>query len=204
MAAFAFFCLTLYILRPNSIGRKYFISIGVFGFSCVFLFSMSGVYHLLAVDGPARYVLRILDYAGIYLLIAGSFTAIHSVLFRGFMRWGMILLVWILAINGITLGSIFFDEMPELLSLTLFLGLGWLGIFSGIVLWKKKGLRFIKYYLYGGLSYTLGALLEFLRIPILIQGVFGPHEFFHFAVVFGVTFHWIFILNSIKARDNDV
>lgn len=203
LAAFAFLCLTLYALRPSGNGRKHFVSIIIFGFSCIFLFSVSGVYHLLAVGGTARYVLQILDHAGIYLLIAGSFTAIHNILFHGLMRWGMILLVWILAINGIIFGTIFFDDMPEILSLTFYLSLGWLGIISGFVLWIKKGLYFIRYFLYGGISYTLGALLEFYKIPVLIQGVVGPHELFHIAVIMGTTFHWLFVLNSINENENN-
>ncbi|MGA1870149.1 MAG: PAQR family membrane homeostasis protein TrhA [bacterium] len=201
LAAFAFFCLAAYLLRPSGSGRKHSVSVVVFGFSCVFLFSMSGVYHLLAVGGTARYVLRILDHAGIYLLIAGTFTAVHGILFHGFMRWGVILIVWILAINGITLGTIFFNSIPEFLSLTFFLCLGWLGIFSGIILWKEKGLHFIKYLLFGGLAYTMGAILEFLRTPVLIYGVIGPHELFHLSVILGTTFHWIFIIKSIKEID---
>ncbi len=201
LAAVAFFCLTLYLLRPSGIGRKHSVSIIVFGFSCVFLFSMSGVYHLLAVGGTARYVLRILDHAGIYLLIAGSFTAIHGILFCGFMQWGVILFVWIFAITGIMIGTIFFDSMPEFLSLISFLSFGWMGIFTGVMLWKNKGLAFIKYFLFGGFTYTIGAILEFLRTPVIIHGVIGPHEFFHVAVILGTTFHWMFVINSIKAFD---
>jgi len=204
LAAGAFFCLTLYHLRPSGIGRKHSVYIIVFGFTCVFLFSMSGVYHLLAVGGTARYVLRILDHAGIYMLIAGSLTAIHGVLFHGFMRWGIILFVWILAVNGITLGTIFFDSMPEFLSLIFFLSFGWLGIFTGAVLWKKKGLPFIRFFLLGGVAYTLGAILEFFRIPVIIYGVVGPHELFHVAVILGAAFHWIFVIDSIKAINENL
>jgi|GEM_PF-3453297 len=120
-----YFCFTLFLLRSSGIGRTHIFLFSVFGFACVFLFSMSGVYHFLAAGSIARHVLRILDHAGIYVLIAGSFTAIHGVLFRGFMRWGIILIVWILAINGITLGTIFFDSMPESLSLIFLLSFGW-------------------------------------------------------------------------------
>ena len=164
----------------------------------MFLFSMSGVYHLLSFGGTGRFVLRVLDHAGIYVLIAGTFTAIHGILFSGFMRWGVILVVWVLAINGITLGTIFFTSMPEFLSLLFFLGLGWLGIVTGIMLWRKRGIYFIKYFVFGGLSYTIGAVLEFFRFPVLVNGVVGPHEIFHFAVLLGTTLHWMFIINSIK------
>ncbi len=200
LGAVAYLILTIYLLRPSGIGRKYPISVITFGFACVFLFSMSGVYHLLSTGGTGRYVLRVLDHAGIYVLIAGTFTAVHGILFKGFMRWGIILLVWVLAINGITLGTIFFKSMPEFLSLTFFLSLGWLGIITGVVLWKKKGLRFVKKFLYGGLAYTIGALLEFFRVPVIINGVLGPHELFHFAVLAGTTFHWLFIIDSMKSQ----
>lgn len=200
LGAAAFLVLTIYQLRPKGFGRENKFAVTIFGFSCVFLYSMSGVYHLLDVEGTGRYVLRVLDHAGIYLLIAGTFTAVHSVLFKGFMRWGIILLVWVLAINGITLGSIFFSSMPEFLSLIFFLSLGWLGIITGIVLWKKKGLPFIKKFLYGGLAYTIGALLEFFRVPVIIYGVIGPHELFHFTVLAGTTLHWMFVIDSMEAQ----
>jgi channel protein (hemolysin III family) len=200
LGAFAFLVVTIYHLRPGGLGREYKAPVIIFGFSCVFLFSMSGVYHLLDIKGIGRYVLRVLDHAGIYFLIAGTFTALHGILFKGFLRWGIILLVWILAINGITLGSIFFSSMPEFLSLIFFLSLGWLGIITGVVLWKRKGLRFIRKFLYGGLAYTVGALLEFFRVPVIIHGVIGPHELFHFAVLTGTTFHWMFVIDSMKAQ----
>ena len=201
IAAFCFLCLTVHLLWSFRIQKKYSFPIFIFGFSCVFLFSMSGVYHLLPTGSIARYVLRILDYAGIYLLIAGTFTAVHGILFRGFIGWGVILIVWLLAINGITLGSIFFGSIPEYLTLIFFLGLGWLGIVSGIALWKRQGLRFIKYFVLGGLAYTTGAILEFLQQPIIVHGVIGPHELFHFMVILGTTFHWVFIIKSIKVID---
>ena len=53
-------------------GRLY--SIGIFIFSVVFLLSMSGVFHLLEPGGEPRSVLRRLDHAAIFTLIAGTFT----------------------------------------------------------------------------------------------------------------------------------
>lgn len=198
LGAAVFLCLTIYYLRPNGVGRKYFIPILIFGFSCVFLFSMSGVYHLLSIGGTGRYVLRILDHAGIFVLIAGTFTAVHGILFSGIMRWGFIALVWILAINGIVFGTIYFDEMPEYLNLIFFLGLGWMGVVSGFAMLKKKGIYYIRNFVLGGVFYTIGAALEFYRIPTIISGVFGPHELFHFAVLFGITYHWLFIIEAMK------
>ncbi|NIR95541.1 MAG: DNA-binding protein, partial [Gammaproteobacteria bacterium] len=59
--------------------------------------------------------------------IAGTFTPIHGLLFTRSLRWGILLLIWAIAITGITLKSIFFNDIAEWLGLTLYLGLGWVG-----------------------------------------------------------------------------
>jgi len=165
----------------------------------VFLLSISGVYHLLSKDGMARIVFQRLDHAAIYVLIAGTFTAVHSVLFSGISRWGVITFVWVAAVTGITLKTVFFSSFPESLSLTIYLALGWIGVFSGIALWQRFSFSFLKPLLYGGMAYTIGALLEYNCQPVLIQGIVGPHELFHVAVLFGIGFHWAFVHRSVMA-----
>ena len=54
--------------------------------------------------------MRRLDHAAIFVLIACSFTPVHTILFRGWGRQGMLLLVWTVAIAGITLKMIFFQR----------------------------------------------------------------------------------------------
>ena len=53
----------------------------------------------------------------------------------------------------------------------------------------------------GGLAYTIGAIFEYLRQPVLIEGVVGPHELFHVAVVLGIGFHWWFIYHSLEFKE---
>jgi len=173
------------------------LALGVFSFSVVFLLSMSGVFHMLD-QGTARIVLQRLDHAGIFFLIAGTFTPVHGILFKRSLRWGILLFVWSVAITGITLKSIFFTNIPEWLSLSLYLGLGWVGALTGLLLYRRFKLTFIKYLIYGALAYTIGALIEFFRIPPLIEGVMGPHEIFHIFVLFGITFHFMFIFQFSK------
>ena len=62
------------------------VAVGVFVLSGVFLLSMSSVYHMLDVDGAGRDVLQRLDHAGIFALIAGTFTPAHVILFTGVWR----------------------------------------------------------------------------------------------------------------------
>lgn len=168
-------------------------SLSIFTFSVVFLLTISGVFHLLTPGTDGRYVLQVLDHAAIFVLIAATFTPIHTLQFNGFMRWGILLLVWCTAITSITLKSIYFDDVPESLSLALYLGIGWLGALTGYMLYRRFDLKIVLPLLYGAAAYSLGATMEFLRFPILIPGVVGPHELFHVLVLFGIGFHWQFV-----------
>ncbi|WP_455375796.1 PAQR family membrane homeostasis protein TrhA [Kaarinaea lacus] len=193
-----FLIIGVFLLRKFSGDSSRTITLSIFIFGVVFLLSMSGVFHLLTPSTDGRYVLRILDHAAIFILIAATFTPTHVLLFKGFMRWGVLLLVWGTAITGITLKSIYFTEVPEVVSLSLYLGLGWLGALTGYSLYRRDGLKTIAPLLYGAAAYTLGASLEFLRAPILISGVIGPHEIFHLLVIAGISFHWQFVYRAAR------
>ncbi len=200
VAAFVFF---LYGLRLIALARGHrgeLIAVIVFVFSVVFLLSMSGVFHLLDHEGMARVVLQRLDHAAIFGLIAGTFTPVHTILFKGFWRWGFLLIIWSLAIIGITWKSIFFNETAEWLGLMFYLGLGWAAIFSAYHTHRLHGFRVIKPLMYGGLAYTVGASLEFLQLPVVIPGAIGPHELFHIAVLAGIAWHWQFVRNLLMLK----
>ena len=198
LAAGVYFLAGIYLMRRGRGDAARVFVLAVFVFSSVFLLSMSGVYHLLDPHGTGHTVLQRLDHAGIFVLIAGSFTPIHWLLFSGAGRWGVLLLIWGLAITGITLKAIFFDDIPEALGLALFMGLGWIGLASGIVLWRRYGGRLVRPLVYSGLAYTTGGLLEFLRMPILVPGVLGPHELLHLGVILGIGFHFRFLFGVLE------
>jgi channel protein (hemolysin III family) len=168
-------------------------SLVIFTITLIFLFSMSFVYHLLDRDTLARAVLQRLDHAGIWLLIAGTFTPLHVILFRGTYRVGMLAFVWTVAITGLVLEVVFFENFPEWLALSFFLGLGWTGIFSMIRFNNSFRDPSVKLMIAGALAYSIGAVLDFVRWPILIPGILGPHEIFHIFVLFGAGFHSLFI-----------
>lgn len=201
LGALAVGILLISLFKKGGTGRKHPVPIVIFAFSCIFLLSMSGVYHQLPRETTARYVLRILDHAGIFLLIAGTLIAVHEVLFLGLMKWGVIILASMIATLGITFGTIYFDELPSYMTHSIFLAFGWLGMVSVIGIWKLKKTISIKYLLYGGLAYSFGAIIDWIQYPVLIPDYFGPHELFHIAVLIGVTYHWYFLLISIKTVD---
>lgn len=191
IAALFFTILAVSLIRKGrgNGARVFFLSI--FSFACIFQLAISGSYHLLG-PGQGRDILQVIDHAAIFTLIAASFTSIHGLIFRGFMRWGFLLIIWLIAITGITLKSIYFDTIPEWLGLTFFLGLGWMGVLSAWLLCRRFGIHYNRYLFYSGIAYTSGAIVEFARAPVLIKNVIGPHELFHIAVIVGIAYHWVF------------
>jgi channel protein (hemolysin III family) len=168
-------------------------ALAIFAFAVVAQLALSGVFHLLAPDTTGRAVLKRLDHAAIFVLIAATFTPVHAILFRGPWRWGMLSGIWTAAVTGLTLKTVFFDSLPEWLGLALYLGLGWMGGLSMFALARRYGLRFIRLLVAGGVAYTVGAVIDFAGAPPLIPGVIAGHELFHVAVLAGVSLHWAFI-----------
>ncbi len=105
----------------------------------------------------------------------------------------MLFIIWSIAITSIILKTLFFNDIAEWISLSLYLGLGWFGAVSGILLYRRYGYHYIKLLIYGAIAYTGGAILEFMRTPELIPCVIGPHELFRIAVLFGISYHFVFI-----------
>ncbi len=175
------------------------ISLIIYSFCLIFLFSMSGVFHSLERGTPERKIFQILDYVAIYGMIAGTFTPIHIILFRGMRRWLILLLVWSVAITGLTMTSLFFDQIPEWVSLMFFLGLGWSGYFSFRFIYEYQR-KYAAYIAVGGIAYTIGAILDFTEYPVIISGVIGPHEIFHVFVILGALAHWLLIYQIADYR----
>lgn len=170
--------------------RPHRAAVGVFAMAAVVLFGLSGSYHMLEVGGTARAVLRRADHAAIFTMIAGTFTAVHGVAFRGRWRWAFLAVVWFLAIAGLTLKIVFFESVSDGLGLALYLGLGWVGVLSIWALWRKFGWPGTRALVWGGLAYSAGAVYDHFGGPAWIDGVIGPHEVFHLAVLAGALLHW--------------
>jgi channel protein (hemolysin III family) len=192
LAAPVFLALSFDLLRRGRGSFSRQVYLGVFAASTVFLLSMSGVYHMMSSGGTAREVMLRLDYSGIFLLIAGTFTPAHGILFRGRQRWGPLLLIWTFAAAGVTLKSIFLSELSPSLGLGIYLALGWLGLVSTAVLWQRHGFGLVKFILLGGVMYTVGAVLASVGWLDVIPGVVGPHELLHVCVLAALACHWRF------------
>ena len=174
--------------------------LGVYAAACVLLFLASGMYHMTVVGGAARALLGRLDHGAIFVLIAGTFTPVHGLLFRGPLRWGPLLFVWTAAVAGILVSTIYFDTLAEWIGLSFYLALGWFGVFSAVLLARRYGFGFIRPLVWGAVAYSAGGVMEFLRWPTPWPGVVHAHEVFHVAVLIGATCHWRFIWRFAAGR----
>lgn len=179
-------------------GRR--AALATFAFGCVALLAISGVFHLLEPGGIGRSVMLRLDHAAIFFVISGTLTAVQALMFVGVWRWGVILALWIVTASAITLKTIFFDSVPEWLSLTMYFALGWIAIISVWKIHRRHGWQFVSPIIWGAIAYTVGALLDFMRQPVVIPGVFGPHELFHLTVLAGLGWHWWFLYGIADER----
>jgi channel protein (hemolysin III family) len=149
-------------------------------------------------------VMQQMDHTAIFLLIAATFVPVHAILFEGWRRWLILLILFSLAAIGSTLSLLYFNELPELLTLAFYFAMGWVGAYSGYALYHHYGWAFIRPVVWGGIAYTFGGTMEFLRQPILIEGVIGPHELFHVAVLTGLGFHFRFIFSIAGRKPGNV
>ncbi|MGD8572551.1 MAG: hemolysin III family protein [Gammaproteobacteria bacterium] len=201
LAAFVFLLIGVRVIYRHRVNTAFIASMSIFVLAVIFTLSMSGVYHLLTPETPGREVMQRLDHAAIFFLIAATFTPVHVLLFKGFLRWGILLLIWSTAITGITLKSIFFNDINEWLGLTFYLGLGWVGAISGYFLFRRFGWVYLKPLMYGAIAYTIGAVLDYSTYPVLIERVIGPHEIFHLMVIVGIAMHWKFLVRIVEFND---
>ncbi len=169
----------------------------VFGACAVYCYGASALFHGARVsEKVAEGPLATLDYIGIYLLIAGTITPMAmTVLGR---RWRRVTLIvaWSMAALGIGLRLSPVD-VPDGVSNGLYLGMGWALVASYFEL--SRILSFRKTWLapLGGVSYSVGAVVNWLHWPRLWPGVFSAHEIMHLCVLGGTFCHFLLMLRIV-------
>jgi hemolysin III len=165
------------------------IAFGIYGGSLVGLYAASALYHLLPVSAAATSRLRKLDHAMIYVLIAGTYTPVCLLALEGIWRWGLLGVVWTLALGGVALKLRRVGERPWL-TVALYLGLGWLAVAVVPVLVEALPAGALFWLAAGGLVYTVGAVVYATKRPDPMPGRFGYHELWHLFVLAGSACHF--------------
>ena len=178
-------------------GRRAQIALAMFGVSMTLLYGASGLYHALRLPPDRLRFFQLLDHSAIYVLIAGSYTpAFYFLLPERPSRRRFLGGIWLLALAGIvTKWTI--PDIPYWLTVTLYLGMGWVGLLTILEMLRAVGIRGMAWGLWGGLSYTLGGLADLFHFPRGLPGLFGAHEVFHLFAMGGTFCHYIFMVKHV-------
>jgi len=165
------------------------LSAALFAASVVLMFTASGLYHRPTWTPVWRSWLRRLDHAGIYLLIAGTYTPIGLIVLRDDWRDVVLAVVWSGAAAALVLKFVW-PTAPKWTAAVAGVSLGWVGVVVFPQLISRAGLTCGLLVLAGGLCYTVGAVVYSFKFPNPRPAVFGYHELFHVLVIAAVAFQY--------------
>jgi hemolysin III len=129
----------------------------------VAMLAFSAAYNLTHAH-RARPFLRKLDEAGIFLMIAGSYTPFTTQRFEGGWSMTMTLLVWAVALAGVA-GKLFTSRIPERVWTGIYIAFGWLIVVAIKPLVSGVPMATLVLLVAGGLIYTTGALIFHSNLP---------------------------------------
>jgi len=183
---------SIYLLYVSWGHTGRFISLLIYSISLVLLFSASATYHLANVRPDVVSILRKMDHSAIYLLIAGSYTPICYNLLTGFWQWGLLTIVWGIALAGIIL-KMFFMNTPRWLTAGIYVIMGWLCVLGLPEMVKNVPVGGLVWLAAGGIIYTFGAVIYSTKMMNFVPGKFGFHEVWHIFVMLGALAHFVLI-----------
>jgi len=169
------------------------VSLVIYGASLIFLFSASATYHMVRVKDKALEIFRKIDHSAIYFLIAGTYTPFCINAFTGFWKWGMLIIIWSLAIVGIGV-KVFVIRVPRWLNAGIYLAMGWLCVGASGQFLATLPVWVFTWLIIGGVIYTLGAIVYITKIFNFVPGIFGFHEVWHIFVLLAAAAHFVAVM----------
>jgi len=161
----------------------------VFAGSVALTFGVSALYHRITWTPRARRLMRRVDHAAVYLLIAGTYTPFGLLVLSGAWRTTVLGIVWIGAGLAIVQQIVWVDA-PKWLAAAVAVALGWVGVAAFPIIVDRLGLFGTALIALGGLLYTFGALVYVRRRPDPVPHLFGYHELFHALTILAVASHY--------------
>lgn len=165
------------------------VGVSIFGAALVLCYLASTLYH--AFSAPrVKAVLRVFDHSSIFVLIAGTYTPFCLVSLQGAWGWSIFGCIWGLAVLGIVLKAVF-GLRWEVLSLGLYLLMGWLVVVALGPLMRVLPRPGLYWLMGGGLAYTLGTVFyawERWRYA---------HAVWHLFVILGSACHVVAVMGYV-------
>jgi len=176
----------LVLVTETTRGR---VAAGVFAASVVLMFGASALYHRPNWSPARRAWLRRLDHAGIYCLIAGTYTPVGLLALHGAWETVVLAIVWSGCAAAIFI-RLFWISAPKWLSAAVGIALGWVGVVAMPEIYFKLGLAALLLIVAGGILYSVGAVIYATRRPDPFPATFGYHEIFHLMIVVAVALQY--------------
>ena len=180
--AFVVFAVLGALLVATTSGSRERVAAAAFGGALVLTFGISALYHRVNWRPSARRVVRRLDHASIYILIAGTYTPYGLLVLSGAWQFSILGVVWIGAALAIV-QRVFWLDAPRWVPVAAGISLGWIGVIVLPQIIEAAGLSGTFLVAAGGIFYTLGAIVYAFQRPNLRPAVFGFHELFHVLTV---------------------
>jgi hemolysin III len=173
-------------------GARRHVAAAVFAGSVALCFGTSALYHRVTWTPRLRPWLRRVDHAGVYLLIAGTYTPVCLLVLDGAWRLAVLACIYVCAAAAIVFKFAWIDA-PKWLAVAIGLALGWGGLIVLPQLVARLSPAAVVLLAAGGLAYTLGALVYARRRPDPVPAVFGYHELFHALTIVAVACQYVAI-----------
>ena len=183
----------LVILAPTLQAR---FTIAIFTLSAVALFSVSATYHTINWTPNVKRVLRRLDHANIFLIIAGTYTPLTVLWLDEGIATILLSLVWGGSVIGL-LFRIFWLTAPRWLYVPIYIALGWAALLYLPDFYQTAGGLIVGLILAGGVLYSVGAIIYATKRPKLSQKYFGFHELFHSLTIAAFFCHYAAIAITV-------
>jgi hemolysin III len=171
-------------------------ALAVYAVSLVVLYAASAVAHTARCSEAMTARLKRMDYAAIFLLIAGTYTPLCVVTLGG--RWGVGLLAveWLLAVAGI-IAVTRAAGCAVRTRVTLYLCMGWLALIATGPILTALPRAGVIWLIAGGVVYSVGAVIYVTGQPRLWPGRFGTHDLWHLLVLIGSGCHYVVMSSCV-------
>jgi hemolysin III len=154
----------------------------VFGLALIAQFGTSALYHRVDWSVRARGIMRRLDHAAIFVLIAGGYTPLFALVPSSQGGHAALAGIWVGAALGVV-KSLLWPHAPKWITALLCVALGWAVVGQVIDRAHVIGWLPISLLVVSGSTYSLGAVVYARKRPDPFPEVFGYHEVFHAIVI---------------------
>ncbi|MEU0668092.1 hemolysin III family protein [Streptomyces lavendulocolor] len=178
------------VLTAQADSTRARIACGVYALTACLLFGVSALYHRGDWGPRATAVLRRLDHANIFLIIAGTYTPLTLLLLPGSTGRVLLWAVWAAAVAGIAF-RVFWVGAPRWLYTPCYIAMGWAAVFFLPDFLRTGGVAVLVLVVTGGLLYSLGGVVYGMKRPNPSPAWFGFHEVFHSLTVAAFAAHYV-------------